>query len=48
MAEDVVTFHMQSKTILRVLIKEDWDISFGLQDQERFIDHLNVTLKFRI
>ncbi len=40
MAEDVVTFHRQSKSILRVLIKGDWNISFGLQNPERFLAHI--------
>ena len=40
MIADVVTFHRQSENILRVLIKGDWSISFGLQDPERFLDHI--------
>ena len=40
MAEEVVTFHRQSKNTLRVLIKGDWNISFGLQNPSRFLAHL--------
>jgi len=38
--EEVVTFHRQSKNTLRVLIKGDWNISFGLQNPERFFAHI--------
>ena len=40
MTEEVVTFHRQSKNTLRVLIKGDWNISFGLQNPERFFAHI--------
>lgn len=40
MTEDVVTFHRHKKDTLRVLIKGDWSISFGLQNPEDFLSHL--------
>lgn len=54
MTDEVVTFHRQNKETLRVLIKGDWSISFGLQNPENFLTHLksspdtqNVTLDAR-
>ncbi|MFD2230418.1 ABC transporter permease [Alkalimarinus sediminis] len=40
MTEEVVTFHRHKKDTLRVLIKGDWSISFGLQNPENFLSHL--------
>ncbi|WP_250655603.1 ABC transporter permease [Alkalimarinus coralli] len=41
MTEEVVTFHRHKKHTLRVLIKGDWSISFGLQNTDHFLAHLN-------
>ncbi len=40
MTEEVVTFHRHKQDTLRVLIKGDWSISFGLQNPEHFLSHL--------
>ncbi|UZE96496.1 ABC transporter permease [Alkalimarinus alittae] len=42
MTEEVVTFHRHKKDTLRVLIKGDWSISFGLQNPEDFLSHLKT------
>ncbi len=42
MTEETVTFHRQTKNVLRVLIKGDWNMSFGLQSPERFLAHIKA------
>jgi len=39
---EAVTFHRQRKNTLRVLVKGDWHISFGLQNPEHFLAHINA------
>lgn len=47
MTEEVVTFHRHKKDTLRVLIKGDWSISFGLQNPEHFLSHLSSSTEIK-
>ena len=47
MTEEVVTFHRHKQDTLRVLIKGDWSISFGLQNPEHFLSHLSSSTEIK-